>query len=442
MDNLLHERRWFWVTLILSSLTIVSLVFASWELIENRFFRDLDYVSLHYLYISRGITASILLATWAGWFVTRQRRLSDEQLRKSHERYRGLLEASPGAVVLYERDGKVLEWNASAERLYGWDREEVVGHPLPTVPADREAELQDWLDEAEQHNAVFDRETTRKDRHGELINVQLSLLPFPEANHLFFLEVTSDIRERVRLRERLIELEKLTSMGQMAAGTAHHLNTPLASMLLRVQMMRERTDTRDNSYHDLQRLEQTIDFCQQFVRRLLDFSRRPSFTPQPEAIGPVLHAALGFLSPSFLSKRARVQAETGELGEVRVRVDRNNLETVLLILLSNALDAIAEGGTISAQLSDLENGKIKIIIRDNGGGISEADKKHMFEPFFTTKPIGKGTGLGLAIAKNIVTEYGGDVRLDSVVGAGTSAVVTLPIHGVATAASETEALTS
>src|ERR1700757_3457024 len=111
MDPLPQERRWFWVTLILSSTTIIGLVFAFWELIENRFFRDLDYVSLHYLYISRGITASILLATWAGWFVTRQRRLADQQLQKSHERYRGLLEASPGAVVLYDRDLTVLEWN-------------------------------------------------------------------------------------------------------------------------------------------------------------------------------------------------------------------------------------------------------------------------------------------------------------------------------------------
>src|SRR6478672_5109756 len=122
MNDSVQERRWFWATLVLSSSTIVSLVFGFWELIENRFFRDLDYVSLHYLYISRGITASILLATWAAWFVTRQRRISDEQLRKSHERYRGLLEASPGAVVLFEQSLNVLEWNASAERLYGWTR--------------------------------------------------------------------------------------------------------------------------------------------------------------------------------------------------------------------------------------------------------------------------------------------------------------------------------
>src|SRR5947209_8030788 len=145
MDNSPQERRWFWVTLVLSSTTIVALVFAFWELIENRFFRDLDYVSFHYLYISRGITASVLLATWAGWFVTRQRRRSDEQLRKSHERYRGLLEASPGAVVLYDRNLIVTEWNATAETLYGWARQEVIGQPLPTVPTEHDAELQDCV---------------------------------------------------------------------------------------------------------------------------------------------------------------------------------------------------------------------------------------------------------------------------------------------------------
>src|SRR5207244_7997908 len=127
MDNCLQERRWFWTTLVLSSVTIVALVFAFWELVENRFFRDLDYVSLHYLYISRGVTASVLLAIWAAWFVTRQRRIAEVELRKSHERYRGLLEASPGAVVLYDHHLRVLEWRAAAERLRGWSPAEVSG---------------------------------------------------------------------------------------------------------------------------------------------------------------------------------------------------------------------------------------------------------------------------------------------------------------------------
>ncbi|HZU43272.1 MAG TPA: ATP-binding protein, partial [Terriglobales bacterium] len=380
-----------------------------------------------YLYISRGVVSSVLLAGWAAWFVTRQRRIAELQLRKSHERYRGLLEASPEAVVLYDRDLRIVEWNASAERLYGWNRQEITGGKLPIIPASRDLEIHEFLRQVESGHRVLDRETLRRNRAGEEIEVQLTLLPFRERQELYFLEITTDIRERVRLRQRLIELEKLTSMGQMAGGTAHHLNTPLASMLLRVQMMRERAHGQNGLGGDLERLEHSIGFCQQFVRRLLDFSRRPAARPEPESIGPVVHAMLGFVSPSLAAKRASVAVHDGGLAHTKVLADKNELETLLLILLSNALDAIAEGGEVNVQLHNGHPERLQIVIADNGCGIPAADQTHIFEPFFTTKPIGKGTGLGLAIAKNIVAEHGGQIRLDSAPGKGTKAIVELPI---------------
>lgn len=427
MGDRRHERGWFWATLVLSSISIVALVFAFWELVENRFFRDLDYVSLHYLYISRGVTSSVLLAMWAAWFVTRQRRLAEIQLRKSHERYRGLLEASPEAVILYDRSLCVLEWNASAERLYGWTRTEILQGELPTIPLTQQTEIHDFMEKVGHGQQVLDRETLRQNKLGDRIEVQLTLLPFREADHLYFLEITADIRERVRLRQRLIELEKLTSMGQMAAGTAHHLNTPLASMLLRVQMMRERTVLGNGFRGDLERLEQSIGFCQQFVRRLLDFSRRPAARPEPESVGPVVQAMLGFLSPSLTSKQVSVSLHELDLADTKVLVDKNELETVLLILLSNALDAVRQGGSVEVDLHHAGGEYLEISIADNGCGISTADQAHIFEPFFTTKPIGKGTGLGLAIAKNIVSEHGGRIRIESKPGEGTRAAVELPI---------------
>jgi PAS domain-containing protein len=109
-------------------------VFAAWELIENRFFRDATYATLHYLYLTRSIASCLLLAFWAAWFVFRQRRQSEEDLRRSRERYRGLLEAFPGAVVLYDAGLHVMEWNASAERMYGYPRADICGRPLPIVP--------------------------------------------------------------------------------------------------------------------------------------------------------------------------------------------------------------------------------------------------------------------------------------------------------------------
>jgi PAS domain S-box-containing protein len=423
-----HERRWFWATLVLSSISIVALVFAFWELVENHYFRDLNYVSLHYLYISRGIASSLLLAAWAAWFVLQQRRASEEELRRSRERYRGLLESSPGAVALYDRALRLAEWNAAAERLYGFDRSEVIGGALPTVPPEKEAELTALLNDVDDGKPVLDCETLRRNAAGQLIDVQLSLLPYREREQRYYLEVTADIRERVRMRQMLLELEKLTTMGKMAAGTAHHLNTPIANMLLRVQMMRERAS--DGITGDLEQLESAIGFCQQFVRRLLDFSRRPTLHKQPEQVSAVVLAVLGFLAPSIAARRAQVHTELDD--DAHVFADRNQLETLLLILLSNALDAISAGGSIAVHCHADED-HVDIEITDNGCGIAEADAARIFEPFFTTKPPGKGTGLGLAIARNIVADHGGEIRLQGKPAQGTTASLRLPLCRVAVA---------
>ena len=417
-------RGWFWATLALSSFSLVALVFAFWELVENRFFRDLDYVSLHYLYISRGIASSILLGMWAAWFVLRERRAAEEELRRSRERYRGLLDVSPGAVALFGADLRVLEWNASAERLYGYDRETVLDLPLPTVPTQRRDELGELMARVSHGEAVLDRESERIDANGAPIQVQLSLLPFQEGGELFYLEVAADIRERVRLRERLIEFEKLTSMGQMAAGTAHHLNTPLAAMLLRVQMMRARMQE-PGTAAELERLEGSLRFCQQFVQRLLDFARRPATRKEPEPVRAVIEGVLAFIGPTLEAKRVRLGCQFEQIGEQRVLGDRNELETLLLILLSNAADAVQSGGKIEiAASAGAEN--LEITISDDGCGIPPESLARIFEPFYTTKPVGKGTGLGLAIAKNIVGQHGGSIRLESGNARGTRAIVQLP----------------
>src|SRR5581483_11453557 len=117
----------------------------------------------------------------------------------------------------------------------------------------------------------------------------------------------------------------------------------------------------------------------------------------------------------------------GELSDRRVFADRNALETLLLILLSNALDAIANGGRITIELHNGEDERLGIVIADDGCGIAPGDQTRIFEPFFTTKPIGKGTGLGLAIARNIVAEHGGDITVESEQGKGTRVFVRVPI---------------
>ncbi len=405
---------------------MVALVFACWELVENRFFRDADYLTLHYLYITRGIASSLLLALWAAWFVLRQRRRSEDELRRSREHYRGLLEASPGAVALYDSGLSVSEWNATAERLYGWRREEVIGRPLPCVPAQ----------ELERHRALvgqvlsgerIELETARQTKEGLRFPVQLKLLPYVADGRLVALEVTEDIRDKVRLRDQVVEMERLTVIGKMAAGTAHHLNSPLAAMLLRVQMMRER-EHGNGCAADLAELEQGMEFCRHFVQSLLDFSRRPPAERSPQPVGQTIRTIVGFLSPTAMVKRAHIVVDGGKEHEERawVLAERNQLETLFLVLLGNALDAVQVQGTVQIGCRPLEGQLIEVAVRDDGCGVAPEDLPRVFEPFFTTKPPGKGTGLGLTIARNIVLQYGGAIDLSSQPGQGTTVAVRLP----------------
>jgi PAS domain S-box-containing protein len=423
VDTFVRERRWFWVTLTLSSVTIVGFVFALWELIEARFFRDADYLTLHYLYISRGIGSALLLAFWAAWFVMRERRGTEEQLRRYGERYRGLLEFAPGAVAVYDADLTVLEWNVAAEQLYAFSKANTIGKPLPTVPVNRQGALRKLLGEIACGQAPPDIETERFTCAGVAVPVQLNLSQFrDDTGHTSFLDVTYDIRERVRLRQTLLSVEKLTTMGQMASGTAHHLNTPLASMLLRIRMARNSASPTE----DLDELESSVRFCQHFVRRLLDFSRRPESHKQPEPVGAAIQSVISFLKPQFLAKRTSVTVEAESLNGTQVMADRNELEALLLILLSNALDAIVGDGHIHV-FGQHAGATVQIAVADTGPGIAESNLARIFEPFFTTKPVGIGTGLGLAIANNIVHEHGGSIRVASVVGKGTTMTVELPV---------------
>ena len=234
-------RPWFYLTLALSCLTLLALVFSLWELVEHRYFRDLDYVTLHYLYITRGVTSSLLVGMWASWFVMRERRRREEQLQQSCAYYRTILDHMPEAVVLFDEQFRVMEWNEAAERLYGLERQQALQQVLPTVPSERWSELQEVVDLVAEEQRVLDKETERRTGQGERIPVAASYgcIPPTGSRPRLFLDVAQDIRPRLHYRDKLLEVEKLALMGQMAAGTAHHLNTPLTAMLLQIELLRQ-----------------------------------------------------------------------------------------------------------------------------------------------------------------------------------------------------------
>jgi signal transduction histidine kinase len=152
----------------------------------------------------------------------------------------------------------------------------------------------------------------------------------------------------------------------------------------------------------------------------------------PQDMATVIESIAGFFQPAILARHATLAVDASEGRGQFVFADRNLLETLLLTLLSNALDAVPSGGEIRLRCRR-SPGSIGFTVSDNGSGISPAHLEHVFEPFFTTKEPGKGTGLGLAIARNVVMEHGGTIAIESRAGEGTTATVELPLAGVAEA---------
>lgn len=346
--------------------------------------------------------------------------------------------------MLFNPGRRVIEWNPTAEKLYGYGRKEVLGRLLKTVPKDREKEFKMLMDKVKNGEKVYDLETKRLTRNGEEIDVSINLLYFhdPQNQKPYFMEVARDIREKIRLRQWLIETEKLTSMGKMAAGTAHHLNTPLTSMLLRVQMIKEGLQD-PLLLSELDRLEGGIRFCQEFVQKLLQFARRTSMEKKSTELGELVNSVITFFKPTLKVRKVNVSLDDSDLRGKKILADRSQIEALLSAILMNAIDAMPHGGEIqitsrlvnSTSLDPAQNRfhpargnpQIEISITDNGIGIPEKHLPHIFEPFYTTKELGKGTGLGLSIAQNIVREHDGSITVVSTEGKGTTVSIRFPL---------------
>ena len=379
-------------------------------------------------HVGGDLAALLVLVAVAGWLVLRERRRRRSEVLQAREYYRSILDNAPDAVVLFDRDFRVAEWNTAAERLYGISRQEALGRVLATVPPERWNELRELLGRVARNKQVLDYESERVRIDGVRIPVALSYTQIPPGTDrpALYLEIVQDIRERLHMRDRLVEVEKLTLVGRMAAGTAHHLNTPLTAMLLETEMLAVRLKDREEA-DDVALIRDRIRYCQVFVRELLCFAHVPELQQKPVPLCEAVEAVASILRPSLALKKASLEMDLEELKGVRVLGDSNHFEAAFSALLSNAVDAIPVNGSIRIHGHIEAPGCGEISIDDSGPGIPAELQASVLEPFFTTKPAGHGTGLGLPIARNIVERHGGTLQLKAREGGGTRVTVRLPL---------------
>ena len=250
------------------------------------------------------------------------------------------------------------------------------------------------------------------------------------------IEVQLSGRDITELQEEFIEINKLAAMGQLAAGVAHEINSPLANISLKAEYLLNIIDRGSSNIEikllerELEGIKKEVKLCSKIVTELLQFSRKIDITPSKLKIKSLI---LELINSPLISKRIHE-----ENIDVRIQIDEN-LEIVgdkMLLLqvfqnvLNNSLDSF-ENINVKPQINFIAQkigNKIEIKVIDNGIGIKKMNLKRIFEPFFSTKPIGKGTGLGLSICRGIIEKHKGEIKVNSVYRHGTEILIILPIN--------------
>ena len=398
---------------------------------------------------------------------------AEEALRASERRYRQLTEATLDAIVVADERGVISLFNAAAQRTFGYSEQEVLGQPLTILmpPEYHEAHqrgLRHYLETREARVVGRTIELRGRRKDGEVFPLELSLSAVELPEEIYFLGAIRDLTERQRLQARIVQAEKLASLGLMSAGVAHEINNPLAyvannlavlerdirgltalvaayeaaqailesarpDLAAQVAQLAEEIDLPYVKEH----IEQIVSSTRQGVKRVADIVQnlRGFARLDQAAVGWVnLHDAITSSLEMIRGRLGRchivVEQQFGDLPLVMCAPAQIN--QVFLNLLVNALQAIeatSKGGGRIEIRTRAAGDEVIVEVADDGRGIPAELLPRIFDPFFTTKAVGEGTGLGLSISHGIVSDHGGRIEVENTPGQGSRFRVILPIRG-------------
>jgi two-component system NtrC family sensor kinase len=362
-----------------------------------------------------------------------ERKQAEEKLRQSEENYKALFNSSVIAtIVLDAQTMKVVMANQAAAKMLGLGSpEECIGlNPVDLVPPEDKERINELIvNEMFEQDLRQPREIRVWTKDGREIWINATGARVMHEGRFAGLISFADITEQKLQRERLVMTDRLASLGELAAGTAHELNNPLTSIIGFSQLLMEK-EVPDDIREDLKLINSEAQRATNVTRNLLTFARKHAPVKQPNQINSIIEDVLGLRA--HMQKMNGIEVDRQLASDLpEVMVDYFQMQQVFLNIVINAeyfmIDAHGRG---TLTVTTKQTGDTVVIsVADDGPGIPEENLGRIFDPFFTTKEIGKGTGLGLSICHGLVTEQGGRLHVRSQLGKGATIFVELPIRG-------------
>jgi len=356
----------------------------------------------------------------------RQLHLKASELDRLRTFNENILESLDDGLMVVGLDDRVIRWNQALEGLYGVTRADALGQPVDQLfDAEFIGALRAARDQSPHGTTLF-RVPVRSRRAAEPTTVLVNVTMVPlqavvgPGGQTGTIVILDDITERAQLEEQLRISEKMASLGLLAAGVAHEVNTPLTGISSYTQMLLEQADPADPRTKVLEKIEKQTFRAARIVNGLLTLSR-PSAAEASEReavnLNTVIGDVLSLLEHQLEKGSIKIRREL-ESGPVLVEGYEFKLQQVFLNLLLNARDAMPSGGWMTIA-TRIEGAEAVAEVSDTGSGIPPEFLARIYDPFFTTKATGQGTGLGLSITYGIVREHDGAINCDSVPGQGT-----------------------
>jgi PAS domain S-box-containing protein len=354
----------------------------------------------------------------------RQLRTKADELERMRQFSENILESLNDGLAVLDRNGRVVRWNRQMEELHGIRHEDAVGRALPEL---FDMHLVGLLREATDGAAYYKIPLATRHQPSRRLLVNVGMTPLRDSHEdvVGSIVIVEDISSRVQLEEQLQISEKMASIGLLAAGVAHEVNTPLTGISSFTQMLLEGSSPEDPKTAVLEKIERQTFRAAKIVNGLLNLARPAQVDSGPCDVNTVINDVLSLLEHQFRNGSIQVRKELAPVAPV-VQGIEHKLQQVFLNLFLNARDAMPKGGWLTI-VTRQDRGAAVVEIADTGSGIPPEQLSRIYDPFFTTKAIGKGTGLGLSITYGIVQEHGGTISCESHVGQGTRFSIHLPL---------------